>query len=606
MALSGSFTGSICSEHYTLRGVWSGKQSISGNYTDIKLSGYLDADWSLYVSSRSDASSSINGDSAKFTTPSISKSSNGISSTYTLLSSRTVRVYHDSNGEKTINISLKYPIRATINGTYYENITASVKVTLDTIPRYLSINAFSIQSKTVNSVVVKWATSDQRDNTQYILDDGSEVGSTTYGENVASDNKSGTFNIKNLTPNKTYKLKIRIRRTDSQLWTTSSEISFTTYDIAKLTETPDVNIESAHTIKWTNPSGATISLKLCKTDGTTLVYNVGTVTGTSKSVTPKASTIYALIPNANSIKLRYIITTTANDKSYTNYKDCTFKVTNSNPIFSGFTYQDTNATTIALTGNNQIIINSYSNVKATISTANKATAKNSATMKSYKLTCGTKNISKDYSGSADVELLINKVDSSTITVYATDSRGNSTQKSKTATYKNYSDLAITKLTATRQQNGVGSAVLLKFEGTYWNNSFGAVTNAISRCIYQYKLASSNTWITGATQLSYSASDGKFSGSVLINGDLGADGFNISNAYNIRLQMADKLVTKAVDITLPSGAPGLAIAKEGLAIKQKYNKDLGGALQVNGKIYALDSETGNFIDIVKKIKELTQN
>ena len=50
-------------------------------------------------------------------------------------------------------------------------------------------------------------------------------------------------------------------------------------------------------------------------------------------------------------------------------------------------------------------------------------------------------------------------------------------------------------------------------------------------------------------------------------------------------------------------PGLAIAKQGLAIKQKYDTSLGGALQVNGIIYALDSATGNFIDIVQKIKDL---
>lgn len=409
---------------------------------------------------------------------------------------------------------------------------------------------------------------------------------------------SGTFT--GLQPNKTYYARANASNGTYRGYSSVQKIS--TYDIAKLTETPDVYIGSAHTIKWTNPSGATISLKLCKTDGTA-VYNVGTVTGTSKSITATATTIYALIPNSNSIKLRYILTTTANGTSYTNYKECTFKVTNSNPTFSEFTYQDTNTTTIALTGNNQIIVNNYSNIKAIISTENKAVANNSATMKSYKLACGTKNISKDYNDSANVELSLNKVDSSTMTVYATDSRGNSTSKSKTATYKNYSDLAITRLIATRQQNGVGSAVLLEFEGTYWNNSFGAVTNAISKCTYQYKLASSNTWIAGTTQLSYSASDGKFSGSMLINGDLGTDGFNISNAYNIRLQMADKLVTKAVDITLPSGAPGLAIAKKGLAIKQKYNNDLGGALQVNGIIYALDSSSGTFIDIVKKLNEL---
>lgn len=409
---------------------------------------------------------------------------------------------------------------------------------------------------------------------------------------------SGTFT--GLQPNKTY--YARSNASNGTYRGYSSVQTVSTYDIAKLTEALDVNIGSAHTIKWTNPSGAATSLKLCKTDGT-LVYNVGTVTGTSKSVTPTASNIYSLIPNDNSIKLRYVLTTTANGTSYTNTKDCTFKVTNSNPTFSDFTYQDTDPTTIALTGNNQIIINNYSNIKVTISTSNKAVAKNSATMKSYKLASGTKNVSKNYSSSADVELSLNDVDSATITVYATDSRGNSTSKAKTATFKNYTDLAITRLAATRQQNGVGSAVLLEFEGTYWNNSFGAVTNVIQQCIYKYKLASSSTWINGETQLSYSASNGKFSGSMLIKGDLGTDGFNIANAYNIRLQMADKLVTKAVDITLPSGAPGLAIAKKGLAIKQKYNNDLGGALQVNGIIYALDSDTGNFIDIVEKIKEL---
>lgn len=420
--------------------------------------------------------------------------------------------------------------------------------------------------------------------------DASKVGIITGG--------SGTFT--ELTPNKTY--YVRANASNGTYRGYSSVQTVSTYDIAKLTEAPDVNIGSAHIIKWTNPSGATTSLKLCKTDGT-LVYNVGTVTGTSKSVIPTAASIYALTPNDNSIKLRYIITTTANGTSYTNTKDCTFKVTNSDPTFADFTYQDTDATTIALTGNNQIIVNNYSNLQAMISTANKAVAKNSATMKSYKLACGTKNVSKDYSSSADVNLSINDVDSATITVYATDSRGNSTSKTKTATFKNYIDLAITRLVATRQQNGVGSAVLLEFEGTYWNNSFGAVTNAIQQCIYKYKLASSSTWITGETQLSYSASNGTFSGSMLIKGDLGADGFNVANAYNIRLQMADKLVTKAVDITLPSGAPGLAIAKQGLAIKQKYDTSLGGALQVNGIIYALDPNNNTFIDIIKKIQEI---
>lgn len=591
MANNGSLNTSAYSVRYLTFSWWVNSQDVNGNYTDIgwKLVGAGGSTTKWYTTGN--VKVIIDGEQVYFNSTRFNLY-NG-----TTVASGTKRLYHDGNGNKTFSASAEAGIY-----TVAVNCRGSGSWALPTIPRYAYFSKHWVHATSPNTVQILYRPDRTISAAQYSLNGGAWTNLSVVSGTWNSSGNDIVYQVGNLSPNTSYKIETRIQYAGN-LWTYTGKVSFTTKDIAKLTETPDVNIGSAHTIKWMNPSGATTSLKLYKTDGTTLVYDVGTVTGTSKSITPTASIIYALISNSNSIKLRYILTTTVNGKSYTNYKDCTFKVTNSNPIFSEFTYQDTNATTIALTGNNQIIVNNYSNLKAIISTANKAIAKNNATMKSYKLACGTKNISKDYSSSEDVELSINKVDSSTITVYATDSRGNSTSKSKTATYKNYSDLAITKLIATRQRNGVDSSVLLEFQGTYWNNSFGAVTNAISKCIYQYKLVSSNTWTTGTTKLSYSANSGKFSGSMLINGDLGTDGFNISNAYNIRLQMADKLVTKAVDITLPSGAPGLALAKKGVAIKQKYNNDLGGALQVNGIIYALDTNNDTFIDIVKKIKEI---
>lgn len=591
MANSGSFNTSAYSTRYLTFNWWINGQDVNGNYTDIgwNLVGAGGSSTKWYKTDN--VKVVIDGEQVYYNSSRF-ELYNG-----TTVASGTKRLYHDGNGNKSFSASAEAGIY-----TVAVNCSGSGSWWLTQIPRYAYFSKHWVHATSPNTVQILYRPDRTISAAQYSLNGGTWTNLSVVSGTWNSSENDIVYQVGNLSPNTSYKIETRIQYAGN-LWTYTGQVSFTTKDIAKLTETPDVNIGSAHTIKWTNPSGASTSLKLCKTDGSTLVYNVGTVTGTSKSVTPTASNIYSLIPNDNSIKLRYVLTTTANGTSYTNTKDCTFKVTNSNPTFSDFTYQDTNATTIALTGNNQIIVNNYSNLKAIISTANKAVAKNSATMKRYKLTCGTKNISKDYSSSANVELSVNKVDSSSIIVYATDSRGNSTSKSKTATYKNYSDLAITKLIATRQQNGVGSTVLLEFEGTYWNNSFGAVTNAISKCIYQYKLASSNTWVTGTTQLSYSASNGKFSGSLLINGDLGTDGFNISNAYNIRLQMADKLVTKAVDITLPSGAPGLAIAKKGLAIKQKYDNDLGGALQVNGIIYALDTSNNTFIDIIKKLKEI---
>lgn len=488
------------------------------------------------------------------------------------------------------------------------NCSGSNSWNLDRIPRYAYFSKHWIHATTPNSVQVLYRPDRTISAAQYSLNGGAWTNLSVISGSWNSSGNDVIYQVGNLSPNTNYRIETRIQYAGG-LWTYTGQVAFTTNDIARIKTASNFNIGDSPSITYSAaPNGSTLRAYLERIDkqGGTRIDDISaskTVTGTSCSFSYTASDLYSKVPNSNSGWCRFCLVTVCNGKEYWSSIDKQFFVTNSNPTFENFDYIDTNSKTTALTGNNQILVNKYSNIKATISTENKAVAKNSATMKSYKLTCGTKNISKDYSSTAGVELSLNNIDSSTITVYATDSRGNTTSKSKTATYKNYSELAITKLIATRQQNGVGSNVLLEFEGTYWSNSFGAVTNAISQCIYKYKLASSSEWTNGTTQLSYSASNGKFKGSILINGDLGTDGFNISNVYNIRLQMADKLVTKIVDITLPSGQPGLAMAKKGLAIKQKYNNDLGGALQVNGIIYALDPNNNTFIDIIKKIKEI---
>lgn len=501
----------------------------------------------------------------------------------------TKTIGHNNDGSGTCWISgyCNGPSGTSMSGA---TVTGSQTVTLDKIARYLSITGFSIQTKQINKVVVKWSTSDPRDNTSYSLNGGSWVGSSTYGENVASDTKSGTFNINNLNPNTTYRLKIRCKRTDSQLWTESNEITFTTYDYAKLTSVPNINIGSSQTIKWTNPNNASISLKLCKTDNSQII-NYGSVTGTSKTVTPTASTIYALTPNSNTYKARYIITTTQNNKTYTNSKDFTFTVTNSNPTFSNFDYVDLSGVTTALTGNNKILVNKYSNVSVTITSTNKATSKNSATMKSYKLSSGSKNETKNYSSSSTITFTAFGPTTGSIKVSATDSRNNSTSVTKTATFKNYTEPVIKSFEAVRSNNGVGSEVTLKFSGTYWNNNFGAVQNTIAGISYSYKETSASNYSTAKTLTSYTVSNGTFSGQIKVQGDLGANGFDVSKSFNIRLNIADKLGTTQKVVTLGSGAPAIAIYKDKVAIGGKYNTEINAALQIHGKAYIKDGIEG---------------
>lgn len=235
-----------------------------------------------------------------------------------------------AEGSLNINQNNTSTLTVSMHGGIYvnsDNIDTEASWTLDTIPRYLTINTFEIQSRTVNSVVVKWATSDARDATYYSLNGGSWVGSATHGETVASNSKSGTFNIKNLTPNTRYSLKIRIKRTDSQLWTESRVIYFTTYQIAQITNINDINHGDNQTFTITNPSNASMSLSGIINNTTILQKTPVVGNNTIQFTQQELDNIYKLYGNNNSVIMQYILTTSANSKTYTQNNSITITLT---------------------------------------------------------------------------------------------------------------------------------------------------------------------------------------------------------------------------------------------------------------------------------------
>lgn len=132
MATSGSFSGSIISGKYTLRVDWSATQNVASNTSKITAAMYLvrAQGWALNVGSRS-CSTTINGTKHSWTAPAINNSGG----TTHLASVTSADIAHNADGTKSVTISATYNIRATINGTYYESITASATVNLSTIPR---------------------------------------------------------------------------------------------------------------------------------------------------------------------------------------------------------------------------------------------------------------------------------------------------------------------------------------------------------------------------------------------------------------------------------------------------------------------------------------
>ena len=79
-------------------------------------------------------------------------------------------------------------------------------------------------------------------------------------------------------------------------------------------------------------------------------------------------------------------------------------------------------------------------------------------------------------------------------------------------------------------------------------------------------------------------EGKFSGSLVVDGNTTTRGFDISTAYNIKVIVTDELDTSSeYVITLGTGTPALAIYDNKVSIGQKYDENLGGVFQVKGEV-----------------------
>ena len=439
----------------------------------------------------------------------------------------------------------------------------------------------SLSSKTETSITMAWSIDSTADYIWYSKDNGSNW--TAVGSVNAT---SGSYTISGLTANTAYNIKTRVRRKAPQTTYDTAASSQTTYNypyVSAVGSNPLV-IGNSQTLTLYNPLSRSVTVRMYQNSASGTQLYSGTTSGTSITFTPTASTLYASIPNSTDSNCVYSVIYGSSTKTTSTYK---YQIVgNETPTFSNFTYADTNSTTTALTGNNQIIVNGYSNVTATISTANKAVAKNSATMNNYTLSIGSQSAQANYSESSDVSMSLTKVNSGAIKVTANDSRGLGTPVTKNATIKNYVKPATTNLTATRSNNGVGETVTLSFAGTWWNDSFGSVANSIQNIAYYFKKSTASAWTTGSTTITFSTSGNNFSGSLAIAGDTSSQGFAAADSYYIKIVVTDRLDHSVeFQTTIGSGTPALAIYKDNVAIGQQYDTNAGGKLQVNGDIKA---------------------
>ena len=167
MALSGTINGRVTlnSQYMSFYIAWSAKQNVEGNYSDVTVTSYWKTNntrWGFDTEGSRAASITINGN-----TTSISKrfdSTNGTGTGWKqenpwAIQTVTERVYHNSDGSKSISISARANGYAASYGPSNSSdssgdCTASGTISLDTIPRASKVSATNADIGSTSTITV--------------------------------------------------------------------------------------------------------------------------------------------------------------------------------------------------------------------------------------------------------------------------------------------------------------------------------------------------------------------------------------------------------------------------------------------------------------------
>lgn len=269
--------------------------------------------------------------------------------------------------------------------------------------------------------------------------------------------------------------------------------------------------------------------------------------------------------------------------------------TGASPTFTQFEYEDINDKTRGLTDTPQTLIKGYSQIKMTISAENKAKGEKGASITKYTFANGgqTKDIISNVYPIIFSEFI---AEDKELSITAIDGRGNSTSVIKDLTNNliEYKDIEKVSFNAERKNGGTSTEVTLKISGKIWDGNFGAKSNSIKKATYKYKKTTDTEWIAGTTTLNVVKSGGTYSLTQDIRGDLGANGFDQEESFDIYVEISDQLSTISDQFTLGAGSPGIARYKNCVALGAPYDEEIGGRVQIP----KVTGET-NFVTNLKK-------
>lgn len=563
--------------------------------------------------------------------------------TWTLVFAKNWTVSHASDGKRTIRIHVAG------NGNFSIGSFDTYKdVNLDTIPRYTSIKTWSVAEVGKTYAKINWGTADTVDWVRVYLNDSSQ-----WTDNPGSVNgTSGSFvytgaassgasipSVSTLKPGTTYKLKCWVRRKDSQLPTTSGNISFTTNPVATIS-----NLDSEDEFSYNIGDDITLKFDNSSANKSWLSFSLETANGqyeelfkTDEAIqsdsyiwklSSYSSILYSKMSTKNSASCKIKCGTTIVENGQTiNYVSGEFYgriyVKNSNPIFSDFDYADENTSIQKILGDTHSMLQYYSNMVIRIPLSKKATAQNGASIVKYIVKVDdSQNVTYElnYKTDSEVVLELGKYYSSgtkKINICALDSRGNTSNVIvKSFNVISYHPPFIEDMNLNRL-NGYEAEVVLDFYGGISKVIIGNVEKNTSRkVLYRYAevgtaFPSSYTEINGVKISSFSSNEYEIDFSQNTKDDtFGITGSGSSKlildnnkSYNFQFRISDSFINNDYDMMLEKGSPIAFIGDNGqFSVGMVPDITRNDIFQVNGDIMGVDID-GNKVSIVNTLKNL---
>ena len=293
---------------------------------------------------------------------------------------------------------------------------------------------------------------------------------------------------------------------------------------AQIVTATDFTDDGAPTFVYNNPLGNSVEMLIANVswDGIAYIYNRD-IPKTGSTFTFELSenereTLREAMKNTKTMKVLYTLVTVISGQSFLSSVEKTASIVNGDPIIVG-SVVDTNAKTIALTGNSKTLVKYESNAKAKLT----ATPQKFATIKSNWIKYGGATFN-------ETERTFNAVENNTFEFGATDSRGFQKSLLVTPTLIPYVRLTCNIDNVLGDADG---AITFYISGEYFNGNFGAAANTLS---VQYRYMEDDGAFGEWQNVSVTPTSNNYSAMVTLSG------LNYHNGHTIQARAIDKIAT----------------------------------------------------------------